>query len=214
VRRTKEDAEKTRCRIMSAALRTFNRHGIACTTMEHIAQAARVTRGAIYWHFTNKRELFRAIREDISLPLIDRADYTLLSARECDPLDRIRRFLLDVIHAIDQDSRVRLAYCVMSYKCEYVGDLKGELADYVRKIEHARGVLTRVYKEAGQRGDLRAGLTPDVAALETTVFLVGLMRLCLLEQYGTRLRKQAAQLIEQHVAGRLAVAVGRTGKRV
>ena len=53
MRRTKQEAEQTRRRIMSAALRTFDRHGIARTTMEHIADAAGVTRGAIYWHFAD-----------------------------------------------------------------------------------------------------------------------------------------------------------------
>ena len=64
MRRTKQEAEQTRRRIMSAALRTFDRHGISRTTMEHIADAAGVTRGAIYWHFADKQALLAAIRDD------------------------------------------------------------------------------------------------------------------------------------------------------
>ncbi|HWI13830.1 MAG TPA: TetR family transcriptional regulator, partial [Burkholderiales bacterium] len=86
MRRTKEQAQQTRRNIMAAALRTFNRRGIAHTTMEDIAAAARVTRGAIYWHFAGKLALLRAIRDDVSLPLVDKADFTLLNDRESDPL--------------------------------------------------------------------------------------------------------------------------------
>src|ERR1700682_4788066 len=94
MRRTKHEAEQTRRRIMAAALRTFNRRGISRTTMEHVAAAAGVTRGGIYWHFTATQALVAAIRDDVSLPLIDRADFTLLSDRGHDPLERIERFLL------------------------------------------------------------------------------------------------------------------------
>lgn len=202
MRRTKKQAEQTRRSIMAAALRTFNRRGISRTTIEEIATAARVTRGAIYWHFTNKYTLLRAIRDEVSLPLIDRSDFTLLRDRTADPLNRVQRFLLDLVRALEEDSRARLAFSVMSFKCEYVGELKGELKEYARKNERVRKTLTQVYAEARDRKQLRAGLTPEMAALETTVFLAGLLRLCLLDEGLTKVRKQAPLLIAAHVEGR------------
>ena len=202
MRRTKQEAEQTRRRIMAGALRTFNRRGISHTTMEHIAEASGVTRGAIYWHFADKQALLAAIREDVSLPLIDRADFTLLSDRTADPLERVEHFLLDVYRTVDEDPRTRLTFSVMSFKCEYVGALEAELNEYARKMERTRKQLAQVYGDARDRHQLRAGLTPDIAALETTVFLAGLMRLCLLDDRGTCVRKQAADLISAHVAGR------------
>jgi TetR/AcrR family acrAB operon transcriptional repressor len=204
MRRTKEQAEQTRRRIMSAALKVFDRRGIARTTMEHIAQAAGVTRGAIYWHFRDKQALLQAIRDDVSLPLVDRADFTLLSSRETEPLERIERFLLDIIDAVDQDSRTRLVCSVMSFKCEYVGDLEGELDEYARKVEHARRNLTQVYGEARARKQLRAGLEPDIAALETAMFLTGLIRLSLLDGHRANVRRNARALVASHIALRRA----------
>lgn len=202
MRRTKEQAQQTRRNIMAAALRTFNRRGIAHTTMEDIAAAARVTRGAIYWHFTDKLALLRAIRDDVSLPLVDKADFTLLNDRESDPLERVERFLVDLLNAIESDNRTRQAFCVMSFKCEYVGELKDVLKEYGRKNERLRKTLADVYAEARDRGQLRAGLSPDIAALETTVFLAGLLRLSLMENGCTTVREQALQLIVAHVQGR------------
>jgi TetR/AcrR family acrAB operon transcriptional repressor len=200
MRRTKQEAEQTRRRIMAAALRTFNRRGIGKTSLEHIAEAAGVTRGAIYHHFVDKQALLAAIREDVSLPIVDRADFTLISDRTSDPLERVQRFLLDIFRAVDEDSRTRLAFSVMTFKCEYVGELEGELDAYARKVERARKQLVEVYCEARDRGQLRPGLTPEIAALETNVFLAGLMRLILLD--GTSVRKHAVELIAAHVAGR------------
>ena len=206
MRRTKQEAEQTRRRIMAAALRTFDRRGIARTTMEQIAEAAAVTRGAIYWHFSGKQALIAAIRDDVSLPLVDRADFTLLTDRAGDPLDRVQRFLLDLFSAVDEDERTRLAFSIMTFKCEYVGAMEAELDEYVRKIERVRKQLVKVYSDARDRKALRPGLAPDIAALETTVFLAGLMRLALLEDRGTSVRKRARELIAAHVDARRALA--------
>src|SRR6476661_4935888 len=119
MRRTKQEAEQTRLAIMAAGLATFNTRGISSTTLEHIAEAAGVTRGAIYHHFSDKQALLSAIREDVSLPIVDRADFALLSDRTSDPLERVERFLLDVYGTIDKDARTRLVCTVMNFKCEY-----------------------------------------------------------------------------------------------
>ncbi len=202
MRRTKEQAEQTRRNIMAAALRTFSRRGIAHTTLEEIAAAARVTRGAIYWHFADKQALVKAIRDDVSLPLVDRADFTLLKDRNSDPLERVERFLADLVEAIESSARTRQALCVLSFKCEYVGELKGELKEYGRKNERLRQALTEVYGEARGRGQLREDLTPEIAALETVVFLAGLLRLSLMDAGCTLVREQAQQIIATHVRGR------------
>jgi TetR/AcrR family acrAB operon transcriptional repressor len=130
----------------------------------------------------------------------------LLSDHGRDPLERIERFLLDVFRAVNEDARTRLTFSIMSFKCEYVGELEAELDEYVRKIERAREQLTAVYTDARDRGVLRAGIRPELAALETTVFLAGLMRLCLLDDRGTSVRKQSEELITAHVAARRATS--------
>ena len=89
VRRTKKDAELTRQSIINAAREVFLVRGVSRTTMDHIATQANVTRGAIYWHFNNKKELFDAMRQQVFLPLIDRMDDTLLVEDSENPLARI-----------------------------------------------------------------------------------------------------------------------------
>jgi TetR/AcrR family transcriptional regulator, acrAB operon repressor len=78
MRRTKEDAARTRAAIVDGALACFDRYGITSSTMEQIACEAGVTRGAVYHHFGGKGEILRAIREHVSLPLLDEANTELL----------------------------------------------------------------------------------------------------------------------------------------
>jgi AcrR family transcriptional regulator len=66
VRKTKEEAEQTRKDIIEAARRTFHQYGVSRSTCERIAKAAGVTRGAVYWHFRDKAEIFFALRRRFS----------------------------------------------------------------------------------------------------------------------------------------------------
>ena len=58
-----ERREKTRAAIVKAAKRIFGERGFAATTMDDIAGAARVAKGAVYHHFTTKEALFETVFE-------------------------------------------------------------------------------------------------------------------------------------------------------
>lgn len=204
MRRTKEEAARTREAIVEAALACFDRHGIAHTTLEQIAAQASVTKGAVYWHFRGKREILRAIREEVALPLLDRADCTLLHRGEREPLERVARFLEGMLETIENDPRTRRALTVMQYKCEYADELAQELQDMNRNNDRLMKALEEAYQAARKAGSLTPGLTPRLAALDTLAFLAGLVRLSLVDRSRNGMRKNAAALIRAHVACRKA----------
>ena len=74
--RRKADAERTRETILDAAETTFLAQGVSRTTLAHIAEAAGVTRGAIYWHFEDKAAVFDALLERVRIPLDEIVDDT------------------------------------------------------------------------------------------------------------------------------------------
>lgn len=61
MRKTKAEAEHTRAALLHAALEIFYRYGVAQASLQEIATTAGVTRGALYWHFKNKEDLFDAL---------------------------------------------------------------------------------------------------------------------------------------------------------
>lgn len=65
MRRTQEDAEKTKQMILDAGIRIFAEQGYYHTSMEEIAKAANVTRGAVYWHFKSKEDFILAMADSI-----------------------------------------------------------------------------------------------------------------------------------------------------
>ena len=59
--KTKQQAGETRRQIIDAALTAFSEQGVSATSLVDIAKQAGVTRGAIYWHFKNKVDLFTEV---------------------------------------------------------------------------------------------------------------------------------------------------------
>ncbi|HEX9173202.1 MAG TPA: TetR family transcriptional regulator, partial [Telluria sp.] len=95
-RRTKEDALATRDSIIDAAEKLFAQQGVSRTTLQHIASAAGVTRGAIYWHFDDKAALFNAMMERAKTP-IEACMQLLDQTGGLDPLQDLREYLLCVL---------------------------------------------------------------------------------------------------------------------
>ena len=68
-RRTKLEAKVTRERLLDAAEGLFCERGVTRTSLTEVATAAGMTRGAVYWHFKDKADLFRAMCDRATLPL-------------------------------------------------------------------------------------------------------------------------------------------------
>ena len=202
MRRTKQESERTRQSILAAARRVFARQGVTRTTLEEIAAAAGVTRGAIYWHFANKTELFFAMREQMAVPMIDQMDLVLLRADESDPLSGVERFLRGILESLESDAVARQTLQIMGFKCEYVGEFERELVLQRLRCSELISKLSEAYSRASRAGKLRVGLSPSMAALETCSFLIGLVRLWLLDARGSLARRAARKLISAHVANR------------
>lgn len=66
MKRTKEEAAVTRATVLKAALTVFSKKGYAATKLDDVAKTAKVTRGAIYWHFKGKADLYNTLVEELS----------------------------------------------------------------------------------------------------------------------------------------------------
>jgi AcrR family transcriptional regulator len=60
--------------ILKAGRRLFGERGFAATTIDDIAEAARVAKGAVYHHFATKEAVFEAVFDQVSLDLVQEVD--------------------------------------------------------------------------------------------------------------------------------------------
>ena len=201
VRKTKEDAELTRLRILDAARSVFLKRGVSKSTLEHIASEANVTRGAVYWHFENKTEIFHAIREQVFLPLIDRIDDTLSPAVKNieNPLTQIEASLCNTINQLNDNQQMREIYEIMMIKCEYVDEFATVLHQMMNNCACIVEKLEAAYTRAKEQNLLATPLSPQTLALDTHLFFGGLLHMWVKDADGSRFRFQAQQLIKSHI---------------
>ncbi|WP_310608476.1 multidrug efflux transporter transcriptional repressor AcrR [Buttiauxella brennerae] len=121
-RKTKQQALETRQHLLDVAIRLFSQHGVSATSLADIAKAAGVTRGAIYWHFKNKSDLFNEIWE-LTESSIGDLETEYRAKFPDDPLSVVRELLIYILQATVTDERRRLMTEIIFHKCEFVGEL-------------------------------------------------------------------------------------------
>jgi TetR/AcrR family acrAB operon transcriptional repressor len=174
-RRTKEEAAATRDSILDAAEKLFVEQGVSRTTLQHIATAAGVTRGAIYWHFDDKGALFNAMMERAILPL--EAEMQVLDQVESDdPLVDLRNHMLAVLDRTVNDPGARRVFEIATLKVEFVGEMdavrqrrKDNMANWMARAERRIGL-------AIDRGLISRDVNPTQVALGLWTMIDGLIR--------------------------------------
>lgn len=119
-RRTKQDAEETREKILSAALNIIYEKGYARSTFVDIAKAIQLSKGAVYWHFKNKTALSLALGEqaekriDAMMKMLWHQTNTLVELKEA---------LYEMILLIAEDDALRKYYTIIYYRMEWTEEL-------------------------------------------------------------------------------------------
>lgn len=121
-RKTKQQALETRQHILDVALRLFSQQGVSSTSLAEIAKAAGVTRGAIYWHFKNKSDLFSEIWQ-LSESHIGDLETEYRAKYPDNPLSVLRSILVYILEATVIEERRRLMMEIIFHKCEFVGEM-------------------------------------------------------------------------------------------
>ena len=164
VRRTKEEAQETRHKLLDAAEHLFQEQGVSRTSLQDIAKRAGATRGAIYWHFKDKADLFNAMMERVTLPLeerVHRASFTPEGTPDIsDPMSDIRLATDHCLSQIVNDAQTRRVIEVATQKVEYVEELR---AVRLRHLSVRDGFLDRFEHSIEAAAQLH-GLTLPVSA--------------------------------------------------
>lgn len=199
-RRTRKAALETRSRILDAAERVFSRRGVSRTSLDDIARAAGVTRGAIYWHFKDKADLFGAMLGRVALPMEEMLQRTSEAAGD-DPLAHVRGRSVAVLRKVAGDARARRVFDVVAHKCEYVD----EMAVVGRRINSMRAnclaQLESGFRNAIRRGLLPASVEPRAAAVGLHALVDGLITNWLVDPKYFADARAAERIVDRYLEG-------------
>jgi TetR/AcrR family acrAB operon transcriptional repressor len=198
-RRTREDSEKIRKVLLKNALKVFSEKGYSATRLEDIATESNVTRGAIYWHFKNKNELFIELIKDQINSLFTVSSSAL--EQNMSPIGKLEHMMLQTIKKIITHPEIK-----QTQKLEFLiaSDIK-ELQPIHRYLETREQELGRQIEEvvrAGQQeGQIRTDMNPSDICFFQLATLKGLASRLVREPHQTLKETWAQDMVSIFIDG-------------
>lgn len=199
-RRTKEEAQQTRNALLDAAETVFERRGVSATSLQEVAEAAGVTRGAVYWHFRDKADLYNAMMDRAVLPF---EQHWLVAGADDgdDPLRCLRDLLLDILRRIAGDARLQRVIAISTLKVEYVGELDAIRQRHLQVATQALQRFEPLLRLAAAAGQLAPGVSTKAAARAVHAMVDGLITNWMLDRSAFDLKRVGRSAVLQLLAG-------------
>jgi AcrR family transcriptional regulator len=153
-----QQGEATRRALLGAARTLFGEHGYSATSLEEVAKLAKVTKGALYHHYSGKQELFAAVYEQVKREVSERAATAFLEPDPWEDLCAGCHAMLDA----HLDPPVRR---ILLHDAQAVLD-----ADTIRRVETRYGA---VVLRGALRRSIRAGIIQPLPLKILALMLTG-----------------------------------------
>lgn len=174
VRKTKEETIATRNQLLEAAEVVFYNKGYSQTTLMDVAKHVGMTRGAIYWHFKNKVDLFEAMVKRVRLPLETLAEQCA-DINEPDPLGKLRDFSILFLRDLTQNESKRRVFSILFHKFEQNGQAEELEQKQITSFIECTNRIERSLQNAINKGQLPKDLDVHQAAVVKHAYFAGLI---------------------------------------
>ena len=205
-RRTKQEADMTRESLLVAARSVFSRQGFATTTLEEIAHEAGVTRGAIYWHFGSKVELYLALLDQYSTYSNDIVTAAALQGGSL--VEVFRRIFIRLCEAVETDKALREVMELSLFKTERTPELVAALQARQKSDQALVKSIADAVQGGMQSGEMRSDLEAQDIARAFLAFQNGLIYMWLQNPNVFSLREIAPAMAEIFLNGSTPRRVG------
>jgi TetR/AcrR family acrAB operon transcriptional repressor len=199
-RKTREDTEQTYTALLDAAECVLKAKGVAAATLNDIAKAAGMTRGAIYWHFKDKSELVHAMCERATLPM-EAMFNEITAVAGNDPLGSIEKLTVHALTQVAGSPQQQTVFDILFHKCEKTGEMAPMFAREQQSRSECHSQIELLFRQAVQLGQLPADTDTSMAVQALHSYMVGLMHEWLLNPSAYDLGQHAQALVETLIAG-------------
>jgi TetR/AcrR family acrAB operon transcriptional repressor len=199
MKRTKEEAAVTRATVLKAALSVFSTKGYAAATLDDVAAAAKVTRGAIYWHFKSKADLYNTLIEETSAR--GSAVVQNAVAQGGTLLDILRRIFVDQCALIEEDREARAVMELVLFKTGLSPELQAGRRKQVQAGNELVASITQVMQMGIDQGILRNDIDPADMARAFLAFENGSIQVWLTSPKSFSLKDSAESFADILISG-------------
>lgn len=203
VRRTRDEALATREALLDAAERVFCASGVTRVTLGDVASAAGVTRGAVYWHFRDKGELFGAMCSRATLPMQSRLEQAADGDGD-DAIATLREVSVRALREIASDPRTRAVLEILLCKSERLTQTTDGAPHVDEMDRQCVCAVERIILRAIAQGRLPADTDSNLAAHLLQAFFHGVIQLWLTHPEAFDLNAAARAMVETMLAGLVA----------
>ncbi|WP_232219891.1 TetR family transcriptional regulator [Pseudogulbenkiania sp. MAI-1] len=198
-RKTKEESLETRSLILDTAERVFAEQGVSRTSLADIATAAGLTRGAIYWHFKNKADVFTAMTDRVNLPIENLFSDVVDNPQHSDPLGELRAACLSILQSLVHNEQRRRVFDVLYHKCELTEEMGPVMQRQKQCIKDCTERIQRILLRAIELGQLPAGLNIERADIMLHALVSGLMGNWLFDPESFDLERDAGNMLDGYL---------------
>jgi TetR/AcrR family transcriptional regulator, acrAB operon repressor len=199
VRKTKEEAEATRQALLDSALIVFSQKGYAAARLEDVAEHAGVSRGAIYWHFGSKADLYNTLVSETLgriQGVVDRA-----VRRGGSYLDIQRRVMIYIITLLEEDETYRAIQELTLFKTGLAPELEEGMRQKQQGMRQVEEEVAGYFRQGIELGEVRADLDPVMVSRSMLAYINGITLNWLLNPQAFSLRESAPALVDIFIRG-------------
>ena len=193
----------TRHSLLDAAEALFQERGVSRTSLQDIAGRAGTSRGAIYWHFKDKADLFNAMMERVTLPL----ERSLQPGSQAhtglarDALGELRAAILRTLAQLASDDKLRCVVDIAMQKVEYVDELHAVRERHRSVRDRCIVDIAAALRLSARQSGRRLPLPAAQAADGLHALIDGLIRNWLLDTAAFDLPALGQQVIDVYLTG-------------
>ncbi len=183
--------------LLDTAERMFLERGVARTSLNDIAQAAGLTRGAVYWHFEDKLALYDTLMERLSVG----CQPPVQALEDGDPVGWVRALALTPVRLLLEDERARRLFTIKMHRVEFSEDLA---VIWDRHVDKGGQYLARMEEAMVRAQALLAvplRLPPHQAALGAFALVNGLLAYATLDPAHLAALRNAEAVVDAYLVG-------------
>jgi len=159
---SRKNPGRTRSALLEAAYQEIYRHGFQAASLDRILTAAGVTKGALYHHFKNKREMAYAVIDEIIAPFVERTWIRPIQTQG-NPIDH----LISVTRSASpvEGSDLYLLGCPLGNLALEMASIDDQFRDKVVSLfDRWRSTVGSCLEQGKLRGEVRGSIDPQRAA--------------------------------------------------